>query len=174
MVKTVESSLQVSILTICKVARTTQSSAIRLEWVVGPVTRIGVAFLTDAELVLAIDGQILHAPMSRREFRKDRFQPHIQCLACGRNCFALFIDDGQLRCRRCAGLIYESQRVRALGRASLKAQKIAVRLSGHLGETVPPRPAGMWRRTYLRHLRQLSLVYRSMLEGLPSYRPSRD
>lgn len=156
MAKTVENALQVNILKICKAARSASSGCMKMEWLRGESVVVGIAVLADRTLTILIGGKVCQAPISRREFRKDRYLTHVQCLACGRKCFTLFVDGGELKCRRCTGLIYECQRGHAPERALVRAQKIIARLGGSSSHTVPSRPAGMWRKTYLRHLRQLA------------------
>ncbi|SEP10096.1 hypothetical protein SAMN02799625_04679 [Methylobacterium sp. UNC300MFChir4.1] len=53
-------------------------------------------------------------------------------------------------CRRCSGITYPSQREAPHHRAIRKAQKLRIRLggSGNMMEPLPPRPWGMWDRTY--------------------------
>lgn len=159
--KTVEGALQVNVLKISKAMRQAQSNAVRLEWVFGQISHTGVAFLTADALTVVIGNQVLQAPVQLREFRKDRFQPHIQCLACAKLCHVLYVEGDRLQCRKCAGLIYESQRGRSRERALLKARKIMARLRGLSDTPAPPRPAGMWRRTYLRLLNDLYQAQRS-------------
>jgi hypothetical protein len=159
MAKTVGNALQVNIFKIIKASRQTCSSVLRLEWIFGSVSCVGVVLLTDDLLMVMVDGRVHRAQVSQREFRKGRYQPHIQCLACGKYCHILYIDGGQLKCRGCAGLIYESQLGRAPERAFLKAQKIINQLKGTPGEVIPVKPAGMWRSTYRRRVRQLAQAY---------------
>jgi hypothetical protein len=159
MVKTVEQALKVNILQISKAALRTHSTILKLEWVCGVSCYTGVAMLTEDMVTVLVGGQLLHASVGRREFQKGRYQPHMQCLACGKHCHILYIDGGHLKCRRCAGLIYESQLGRAPERAFLKAQKIIDQLKGKPGEVIPIKPAGMWRSTYRRQVQQLTQAY---------------
>lgn len=170
MARTVENALQVNILKLSKAARSTPSGCMKMEWVCGGSVVVGIAMLADHTLTILVGGRVYQAPISRREFRKDRYLPHIQCLACGRKCFTLFVDDGGLKCRRCAGLMYECQRGHAPERAMIKAQKIMARLGGLAGHEIPARPAGMWRKTYLRYLRQLATA-REAAFGRPPAEP---
>jgi hypothetical protein len=167
-VKTVESALQVNIFKICKAVRQTRSMLVKVEWVFGCASHTGVALLANDVLALMVGDRVLQAPVSRREFRNDRFQPHIQCLACGKQCHVLYVEGESLQCRRCAGLIYECQRGHAPDRAYLKAKKIIARLGGQPGQAVPPRPAGMWRNTYYRQILQLAEAQRSAFGALLS------
>jgi hypothetical protein len=165
-VKTVESALRVNIFQISKAVRETHSSVVTLEWVFGSIRRVGVAMLTDDTLFIFANGRLLQTAVGQREFRKDRFQSHIQCLACGKQCHVLYVEGQSLQCRRCAGLIYECQRGHAADRAYLKAEKVIERLGGQPGQTVPPRPARMWRKTYYRQIRQLAQAHQGAFGAL--------
>ncbi|KIF83283.1 hypothetical protein [Noviherbaspirillum autotrophicum] len=174
MAKTVENALQVNILKISKAARSTPSGCMKIEWVCGGSVVVGIVMLADHTVTILVGGSVYQAPISRREFRKDRYLAHIQCLACGRKCFSLFVDGAHLKCRRCAGLIYECQRGHAPERAMIKAQKILARLGGLAGYEVPARPVGMWRRTYLRHLHQLVTAREAAFGRLSAGHSNRD
>lgn len=166
MAKTVENSLQVNVLRISKAVRQAHSGVLTLEWVFGAMVISGIVVLTDDTLTVLVGGTAYQAAISCREFRKNRYLTYVQCVACARKCFSLFIEGGCLQCRSCAGLIYECQRVHAADRSLLKAQRIMMRLGGNIGLTIPPRPARMWRKTYLRYIKQLDEVQRDAF-GLP-------
>lgn len=156
MAKTVENAMQINVLKISKAAQKARSSMLMLEWVFGSSAVSGLAVLTDDTLIVIVGGKTYQASISRREFRKDRYLTHTHCLACAKKCFTLFIEGDGLKCRRCAGLIYECQRGHAPERAMIKAQKILARLGGASWHAAQSRPSGMWRKTYLRHLRHLA------------------
>jgi hypothetical protein len=74
--------------------------------------------------------------------------------ACGRRVRKLFLRPGGslFACRQCCRLSYTSQRTDAMNRALAKAQGIRERLGGNAAmlQPFPPRPKGMWRRTFNR------------------------
>lgn len=71
---------------------------------------------------------------------------------CGRRAAVLYLHGRYFLCRRCHGLVYESQREDRAHRLMHKAQKIHRRLggSGSLLEPLPPKPKRMRWRTYER------------------------
>jgi hypothetical protein len=84
-------------------------------------------------------------------------------LCVGRVC-TLYHLDGRLACRRCNGLWYAAQRTSSYGRKSIAKRKIRRKLGdyGQLWEAkFPPKPRGMWRRTYDRHCAALARIERS-------------
>jgi hypothetical protein len=81
----------------------------------------------------------------------------VLCRTCGRKATKLYWVGSEftLPCRRCAGLSYLSQNLTRLERKRYRVYKIRYRLSVEstgvpfaLGRDVPPRPTGMWNRTY--------------------------
>ena len=74
------------------------------------------------------------------------------CPTCDHSCALLYRRRGDLACRKCHGLAYESQRCSRSDRLTLRAQRIRRRLggSGNLSKPFPERPRGMHRRTYAR------------------------
>ncbi len=74
------------------------------------------------------------------------------CPQCDRRCAILYRRHGDLACRECHDLAYESQRLSRSDRLTLRAQRIRHRLggSGNLSKPFPERPRGMHRRTYAR------------------------
>ena len=78
------------------------------------------------------------------------------CPECGSRRRKLYVSPGCLRlgCRNCRGLAYRSQLLDPIWRARDTAIDIRVQLGGtaSLTASFPPRPRGMWRRTYWRRL----------------------
>lgn len=75
----------------------------------------------------------------------------VRCPGCGRKVLRLYWRARVLRCRRCHGLAYTSQRSQPEG-ALLRARRIRMGLGGtaSLAEPFPDRPGGMHRETYYR------------------------
>ena len=75
------------------------------------------------------------------------------CPGCQRGCRIVFIAP-QLRCRRCLGLLYASQRVPPWQSALWHADAVRERIAGRLGQSFedgdafPPKPPRMRWRTY--------------------------
>ena len=92
-------------------------------------------------------------------------RPYVLCRTCGRKATKLYWVGSEftLRCRRCARLSYLSQNLTSVERGRYRAYKIRHRLSVQSsglpfapGRDVPPRPTGMWNRTYHRTLEKLA------------------
>lgn len=78
-------------------------------------------------------------------------RPYFRCW-CDRRAVKLYRGGGFYRCRQCHRLAYESQREDDLDRAFRSGSKIKQRLGGDPNwlEPFPPKPWGMWWRTYER------------------------
>jgi hypothetical protein len=89
----------------------------------------------------------------------------IECPLCARRVCALYFLDGRIACRHCNGLWYGAQRTSAKGR-KFRAMKNVRRKLGDYGQLwaakVPPKPRGMWRRTYARHCAALARIERKL------------
>jgi hypothetical protein len=87
------------------------------------------------------------------------------CPHCHRRVCLLYHLDGQVLCRTCGGLWYGAQRISSAGRKMLAMEKIRTKL-GDYGQIpswkVPPKPRGMWRKKYARHLASLARIERSL------------
>lgn len=85
---------------------------------------------------------------------------------CSRRVAILYVDAGMLRCRRCLGLRYASQREMPRDRALRRARAARLRLGGTADVTapLPARPRGMRRATFAR-LCQRAIEAESMANG---------
>ena len=74
-----------------------------------------------------------------------------RCPLCARRCAILYIA-GRLACRVCLGLAYRSERGTKQDRLNRKARKLLDRVgrAAISYEGFPPKPPGMWWRTYIR------------------------
>lgn len=79
-------------------------------------------------------------------------RPWLVCPACLRRMAILYSGPSGFYCRKCLGLVYQSQRESGGDRALTRAQAIRRRLGGsaNMLEPFPPKPRGMHWRTYLR------------------------
>jgi hypothetical protein len=93
-------------------------------------------------------------------------------VACGRRVVKLYMRGRYFLCRRCHDLAYPSQSECARDRALRRVDKICTRLGGEPDATrsFPPRPKGMWRRTYARLCEEAlgaeDVALRAMMDGL--------
>jgi hypothetical protein len=85
----------------------------------------------------------------------------LECPLCGRRVCTIYHLDGRVACRRCNGLWYAAERTSGYGRKFLAKQKVRRNL-GDYGQLwavkYPPKPRGMWRRTYARHCAALDHI----------------
>jgi hypothetical protein len=83
----------------------------------------------------------------------------LECPLCSRRVCTIYHLDGRLACRRCNGLWYAAQRTSRYGRKAIAKRRIRRKL-GDYGQLraakFPPKPRGMWRRTYARHCAALA------------------
>ena len=90
----------------------------------------------------------------------------LECALCGRRACTIYHLDGRVACRRCNGLWYAAQRTGSYGRKSMAKRKIRRKLGDHgqlWAAKFPPKPRGMWRRTYARHCAALDRIERTKL-----------
>ena len=101
------------------------------------------------------------------------FRTWLLCPArgCGRRTATLF--GGRIfACRRCYGLVYESQRQSKRDRAADRAQRILDRLRAEhfsIFDPLPPRPKGMHRRTYESLRPQYSIARYQAIIGMAEF-----
>ena len=79
---------------------------------------------------------------------------------CGRRVVMLYADGTYYFCRHCYSLKYSSQYENSWDRLMTRANKIRERLGSEWGmeSILPPRPKGMWRRTYERLCNEVRLA----------------
>ncbi len=88
----------------------------------------------------------------------------LACPLCGRRVCTLYYLEPRLACRVCNGLRYAAQRTSSYGRKALAKRKIRRKLGDHgqlWAVEFPPKPRGMWRRTYARHRAALVRIERA-------------
>ena len=89
----------------------------------------------------------------------------LECPLCGRRVCTLYFLEPRLACRRCNSLWYAAQRTSGYGRKAQAKKRIRRKLGdyGQLWATkYPPKPRGMWRRTYARYCASLERIERKM------------
>ena len=97
-------------------------------------------------------------PIGRVPCRYGGTRPFFICpgvvnwIACGRRVAKIYAGGRYFLCRHCYRLAYASQCEGKWDRALRRVNKIRIRLGGEHGldAPFPPRPKGMWRRTYER------------------------
>jgi hypothetical protein len=87
----------------------------------------------------------------------------LQCPLCAGRVCTLYHLHGRIACRSCHALWYAAQRISSTARRYLTKRKIRRKL-GDYGQLwaakYPPKPRGMWRRTYARHCAALDRIER--------------
>ena len=87
------------------------------------------------------------------------------CPLCARRVCALYYVEPRLACRHCHSLWYAAQRISSTARKFMTKRKIRWKL-GDYGQVpsarLPPKPRGMWRRTYARHCAALARIERKL------------
>jgi hypothetical protein len=87
------------------------------------------------------------------------------CPLCARRVCVLYHLDGRVACRHCNNLWYAAQRTSSAARKFLTKRKIRRKLGDHgqiSSARLPPKPRGMWRRTYARHCAALARIQRKL------------
>jgi hypothetical protein len=76
-----------------------------------------------------------------------------RCPRCDERIAVLYLAAGRFRCRACHRLAYQSTRETPFNRACRRAQKLRHRVGARhgIGDELPPKPRGMWARTFDRH-----------------------
>jgi hypothetical protein len=113
-----------------------------------------------------VTGRIVVVPLVRASCGAIGERLRLECPLCGRRVCTLYYLDGRVACRRCNGLWYAAQRTSTYGRKFLAKRKIRRKLGDygqHCAAEFPPKPRGMWRRTYVRHCAALDHIERTKL-----------
>jgi hypothetical protein len=140
---------------------------------VGSVFQLNIAFpwlrlmrLNSGSLDLElITGRAIIVPLVSASCGVMGERLRLECPLCGRRVCVLHHLDGRVACRRCNNLWYAAQRVNSTARKFLTTRKIRRQL-GDYGQVpsarLPPKPRGMWRRTYTRHCEALTRIERKL------------
>ena len=116
----------------------------------------------DLELVT---GRTVNVPLVSASCGVMGERMRLECPLCGRRVCTLYYLEPRLARRRCNGLWYAAQRTSSFGRKALAKRKIRGKL-GDYGQLWtaqrPPRPRGMWQRTYARHCAALARIERKL------------
>jgi hypothetical protein len=77
---------------------------------------------------------------------------YLLCLGCEKRRTVMYMRGGRFRCRRCHGMNHETTRTSEVDLAILKMRRLQHRLGGDNlpFSTLPPKPPGMWHKTYMR------------------------
>jgi hypothetical protein len=112
-----------------------------------------------------VTGRIVAVPLVSANCGAMGERMRLECPLCGRRVCTLYYLEPRLACRHCHGLWYAAQRTSSYGRKAIAKRKIRRRLGdyGQLWATqYPPKPRGMWRRTYARHCAALGPIERKL------------
>lgn len=97
--------------------------------------------------------------LKRRPCRFGGERVYFSCPCCSKAVLYLYLHRGDFVCRVCARITYASRRERERDRHLRAANKLRQRLGAKENDAlngVPPRPRGMWRRTYERIVGQIA------------------
>ena len=101
-------------------------------------------------------------PLTRVACTKGGSRPYFLCPGrqneppCGRRVAKLYLKDRRFLCRHCQQLVYASQSEPRHDRLLRRRNKLSDSLSrGNRFDLFPPRPKGMWRRTYEARLKEI-------------------
>ena len=112
-----------------------------------------------------VTGRTVTVPLVRARCGVTGERMRLECPLCGRRVCALYYLEPRLACRRCNYLWYAAQRISSTARKFLTKRKIRRKL-GDYGQVpsakLPPKPRGMWRRTYARHCAALARIERKL------------
>ena len=140
---------------------------------VGSIFRLNIAFsclffmrLKSSALELdLVTGRTIVVPLVSASCGVMGQRMRLECRLCARRVCALYHVHGRVACGRCHGLWYAAQRTSSYGRKALAKRKVRRKL-GDYGQmwsaTYPPKPRGMWRRTYARHCAALERIERRL------------
>ena len=139
----------------------------------GSVFHLNIAFpwlrlmrLNSASLDLElVTGRTINVPLVSATCGVMGQRMRLECPLCARRICTLYHLEPRLACRRCNGLWYAAQRTSSYGRRALAKRKIRRKL-GDYGQLwaakFPPKPRGMWRRTYARRCAALDRIERKL------------
>jgi hypothetical protein len=140
---------------------------------VGSTFRLNIAYpwlrvmrLNSSSLDLElVTGRTINVPLVWASCGVMGERRRLSCPLCARRVCMLYHLHGRVACRRCHGFWYAAQRTSSNGRKALAKRKIRRRLGDHgqlCTTKYPPRPRGMWRRTYARHCAALERIERKL------------
>ena len=140
---------------------------------VGSVFRLNIAFpwlrvmrLNSSTLDLElVTGRTVIVPLVWASCGVVGERMRLECPLCGRRVCVLYHLHGRVACRHCHDLWYAAQRISSAARKYLTRQKIRRKLGDYgpiPSAKLPPKPRGMWRRTYARHCAALARIERRL------------
>jgi hypothetical protein len=140
---------------------------------VGSVFRLNIAFpwlrlvrLNSSTLDLElVTGRTVVVPLVWASCGVVGDRMRLKCPLCDRRVCLLYHLNGRVACRHCHDLWYAAQRISSAARKYVTRRKIRRKL-GDYGQIpsarLPPKPRGMWRRTYARHCGALVRIERRL------------
>ncbi len=159
----VEAALKLDIHAIRRSMLNARSPLCSIVWIRDAALVSGIIVLLPEQLIVQVGAQVLAAQVVYKNSRFGGISASCICTSCARRCNTLYVASNRLECRRCAGLVYESQYKNAADRALYKANKIMARLGASPDQAMFMRPARMWRKTYLRRLQRFADAQRLAL-----------
>jgi hypothetical protein len=140
---------------------------------VGSVFHLNIAFpwlrlmrlkSTSLDLELAT-GRLVSVPLVWASCGVMGERLRLECPLCRKRVCMLYYLEPRLACRRCNTLWYAAQRTSSYGRKAMTKRKIRRKL-GDYGQLwaakYPPKPRGMWQRTYKRQCAALERIERKL------------
>jgi hypothetical protein len=113
-----------------------------------------------------VTGRTVIVPLVRANCGATGERMRLECPLCGLRVCMLYYLEPRFACRRCNGLRYAAQRTSSYGRKALAKRKVRRKLGDYgplWAAQYPPKPRGMWRRTYARYCAALDRIEHTRL-----------
>jgi hypothetical protein len=147
--------------------------SISLTWSSSTRKKASIEVQTTAECLILnykVNGESIcdHVPIIHTPCHYGGNRPWLQCPKCDRRVGKVHLNGKHFRCRHCYNLAYQSQRENAACRQLNRLKTIGKRLGGSIDifGSMPVKPKGMHRNTYMRLLGQSHIMLLSVSQAI--------